>query len=599
MGIVGALLVLGAAGGMVARGARQAVGFAGAGIGGLGVLLTLLFLVLDQIPDTLELPFGPPGLALHLGLDPLSGYFLLLAFLAGTAGIAFAAETEATAAPVTLADVALCLAGVALATLAADGITLAVGLSLVGGAIWATGEPGRPRALQLGVTLLAALATIGATALSGLTFEAIRDQPTQSAAGFALALIAAGPLSGLVPGHAWLIPAHRAVPNRAGALLSGAVQPLAVYILLRLLLDLAGPSPPLWWSVPLLATGAASILIGGWHAATEADIDSCLAAITIRQSGLAAIGIGLALLGRAADLPNLTTLALAAVLLLALAQAVCATLSHLAAGAIRHGAGSRRVALLGGLIHPMPVVTLGMGAALFGLSALPAGAGFAALWLLFQALLAAPRSLGILAAIGLACVAAVLALSAALSAAALVRLLGVAFLGRPRGPRAAGAVDIGKPARPTILALVAGSMLVGLFPGAFLQVLAEPAVRQLANEGLGPRAGLLGLFPAAGVAGYQVLPLVVLAGLILAGALALLRRRGGTPPRTGPAWNDGFAPPPAWLPFGDPLTQAGGAGFVPALPKRSAWPRLTIAPLWGLLAAAAGLLAVLAWIEGA
>ena len=615
VGIIAALVILGAVGGLVARGAREAVGFIGAGLGGLGFLLSLLSAILGPGTASLELRFGPPGLSLLLALDPLSAFYLMLLFLSGTAATAFAAEAEATAPPVSLAGVALCVAGLALTLLAADGITLALGIALAGGAIWASCEPGRSRAVQLGVALLAALAIMAAMALSGLTFEAIRAHPAAPPLiVYLLALAGSGALAGLVPFHQWLIPAHRAAPTRAATLLSGAVQPVAIYLMLRQLLDLGGPSIPLWWSLPLLALGGASVLIGGWRAVQQPEVDSCLAAMTCRQTGLAAIGLGLALVGRSADLPNMTVLAVTAVLLLSLAQAICGTLSQLAGGAVRHGAGSRRLALLGGLIHPMPLVTTGMAAGLYGQSALPAGAGFAALWLLFQAILAGPRSAGFPASVGVAVIAAVLALSAVLSAAAMVRLIGVAFLGRPRGPRAAGAIDIAKSARPGLLALVSISVLIGIFPGPVMKLLAGGAIPQLAGEGLGLRAGLLGLYPSVGAAGYLVVPLVALAALIAATMIFVLRRRGGAAPRFSPAWNDGFSPPPAWLPFGDPLTQAAGAGFVPELPKTPSLPALPLpvslltslpnirvrpsTGLWALLAAVAVLLAALAWMGG-
>lgn len=609
VGIIAALVILGAVGGFVARGAREAVGFIGAGLGGLGFLLSLLSAVLGPGTDSLALPLGPPALSLQLALDPLSAFFLLLLFLSGTAVTAFAAETEATAPSASLAGVALCVAGLALTLLAADGIALALGIALAGGAIWASCEPGRSRALQLGVSLLAALAIMAAMALSGLTFDAIRGHPAPTLIVYVLVMAGSGALAGLVPFHQWLIPAHRAAPTRAATLLSGAVQPVAIYLMLRQLLDLCGPSTPLWWSFPLLALGAASVLIGGWRAVTQPEVDSCLAAMTCRQTGLAAIGIGLALIGRSADLPNMTVLAVTAVLLLSLAQAVSGTLSQLAGGAVRHGAGSRRLALLGGLIHSMPLVTSGMAAGLFGQSALPAGAGFAALWLLFQAILAGPRSVGFPASVGVAVIAAVLALSAVLSAVAMVRLIGVGFLGRPRGPRAAGAIDIAKPARPGLLGLVSLSLLIGIFPGPIMKLVAGSAVLQLAAEGLGQRAGFLGLYPSAGGAGYQVVPLLLLAALIAAVLIFALRRRRGAAPRFSPAWNDGFGPPPAWLPFGDPLTQAAGAGFVPELPKTPYLPTLSLpAPrnfrvrpaigLWMLLAAVAVFLAASAWMGG-
>ena len=56
-----------------------------------------------------------------------------------------------------------------------------------------------------------------------------------------------------------------------------------------------------------------------------------------------------------------------------------------------HGAGTRRLDLLGGLIHRMPVTAMCFFAGLFGAAMLPPGLGFAGFWLLFQSLLGAFR----------------------------------------------------------------------------------------------------------------------------------------------------------------------------------------------------------------
>jgi len=334
--------------------------------------------------------------------------------------------------------------------------------------------------------------------------------------------------------------------------------------------------------------GCVTALTGAWRAVSEAEVGACLAGLSERQSGLAAIGIGLALIGRAADLPSMTGLAETAVVLLIFSQAVCGTLAQLMAGAVHAEAGSRRLVALGGLIHSMPMATVGMGAALAGFSALPAGAGFAALWLMFQALLAAPRFPA------LALVAAVLAVSAALSGAALVRVLGVAFLGRPRGPRAASAEDIAKSARPGMLVLASVAVLTGVFPGV-VPMLADPAIRQVAAADIDSGAGFLGL------PGYPALLLVLLGLVVCACAVWLLRRTGGPEPRMSPAWNGGFAPSPAWLPFGDPMTQSAGEGFVPELPPapKVCWPAKPrsrrVPALPSLLAVIAVFLAVLLW----
>jgi NADH:ubiquinone oxidoreductase subunit 5 (subunit L)/multisubunit Na+/H+ antiporter MnhA subunit len=344
--------------------------------------------------------------------------------------------------------------------------------------------------------------------------------------------------------------------------------------------------------------------MGPWHGATAPDIDSALAGAAHRTAGLAAIGIGLVLLGRAADLPNLAALALAGVLLLSAGQMLSGTLAFLTAGAVRQGAGSRRIDRLGGLVHRMPTAAVGLAAGLFGLASLPFGTGFAGTWLLFQSLLAAPRIGGLGQQVLLAGLAALLAISGALAAAGSVRLFGVAFLGRPRTPRAAAADDVAGRARPVLLTLAVITALCGLLPGVVLWLLADPAIRMLAGMTLGPRAGLAGLAPASDVPGYAALSLAALVALCI-GVTVWLLRRYVRPERRSPVWHDGFARDPAWLPFGDPLAQSDGSGFVPDLPqlpeRRMLPAKLTAAytmgrqsaGLWAVLVIIAVLLAAL------
>ena len=77
---------------------------------------------------------------------------------------------------------------------------------------------------------------------------------------------------------------------------------------------------------------------------------------------------------------------------LILALCLCGGLALLAAEAVRDGAGSRRLDRLGGVIHGMPVSAAAMLAALVGLSAPPPSLGFAALWLIAQSAMSAPRA---------------------------------------------------------------------------------------------------------------------------------------------------------------------------------------------------------------
>ena len=103
-----------------------------------------------------------------------------------------------------------------------------------------------------------------------------------------------------------------------------------------------GPAQPFWLGAPLIALGAASAVIGALRANLEDDTKTLLACSTIENVGLIAIGFGLALAFRGADLPALAALAAGAALLHALNHAVFKTLLFLAAGEVLHGAASRR-----------------------------------------------------------------------------------------------------------------------------------------------------------------------------------------------------------------------------------------------------------------
>lgn len=555
--IIAALVGLGALGVVWPPLARQSAGYTTAGLAGLAALLAMLALLLDDSPATLALPLGLPGAAFRLVLDPVAAFFAVLTFAAGAATSASAAASDgrpaATDDPAAaLAALPVCLAGLGLAVLAADGLARGTGFAMAGGAIWAMGAADRTSAAQLGVTLLAAASVIVAY-----------GAPTTMV--LLAALLGPGALAGLVPLHAWRAPAHRATAP-AAALLSGAVVPAAIYTMLRMLFDPTGAAPPGWWSLPLLALGATSVVAGGLAATRRAELDTALAAGTVRQTGLIAIGLGIALTARATDLPGVAAMALGAVLLLAALQAVCGTLLPLVAGAIRQGAGTRRLDRLGGLVHRMPITTACLLAGLFGIAALPPGAGFAAIWLLFQALLALPHAGSLPFQLLLCALTAVLGLAAALASASLLRLVGVVCLGRPRTPRAAAADEPTRRARRPLLALATTVTLLGVFVGLLLRLLADAPIRALTGTGLGPRASLLGLAPGAESPGYAALPLASLL-LLAAGLVLWLRRLRGVPSHTvsGPAWEGGFAAPPAWLPFGNPATQSAGAGFAPVL----------------------------------
>lgn len=545
-----------------------------------GLVLDLLYLLAGAPPVALTLPLGLPGAATALALDGLSGFFLLLPL---GLGVAASAAMQAEPPEIPLPFFPVFLGAMLLALLAGDGFALALGFETMSlaacclmlghtGQDGAEDEAARSAALLCfgvaafgGLCLIAALALLAADA-GGWSFAAMRAHPPAGwRAGLVLVLALAGPGSkaGLAPLHVWLPPAHAAAPGPVSALMSGAMTKVALCVLIRLLFDLCGPATPGWWGVPLLVLGAAGAVLGALRANLEDDLKAVLACSTVENIGLMAIGLGLALAARAVDLSSLASLALAGVVLQALAHGLFKGTLFLAAGAVLRGAGTRALARLGGLIARMPLTAVCALAAAASLAGLPPSAGFAGEWLLFQAALGAPR-VGGLAWQTLVCLAvALMALTAALAAAAAVRLFGAVFLGRPRTPRTAAAEEAGPGTRWALAGLTLASAAAGLFPGAVLR-LADPLLVRLTSTSVADRAGWFLLAPQAERPGYLALAVLALLAIGL-GLVALLRRGAAAGAETGAAWECGFNAPPAWLPFGDPATQVSAAGFAQPL----------------------------------
>ncbi len=519
----------------------------------------------------IALPAGPPWGPSLVALDPLSAWFLLvLALVALPAGL-FAAATglssraEAAALPLFLAAMVLVL-------LAADAFTLLLGFEAMSLASWALiaarhpAGPGR-RAARLylafaafsGLCLIAGFALLAAP---GLSFAEMRAAPPEGWRGtlaLLLILAGAGSKAGLVPFHLWLPLAHPAAATPVSALMSGAMVKLALYVLVRALFDLAGAAQPGWWGVPLVLLGAGTALLGAIRANTERDIKAILASSTLENVGLITLGLGLALVFRGADLLPLAALAFSAALLHALVHAGFKGLLFLVAGAVAEQAGSRDPPRLGGLIHRMPWVAGLAFLGAFSAAALPPFSGFASEWLLLQALIQSWRvaelSLQLLSAAALVTAG----MAVALAAAAMLRFLGLVFLGRPRTPRAAGAEDATGLMRAALAFGGAVCALLAIFAAPML-TLAAGVVGGLLGEGAAPPAA--GLHLVLGEAGARYAPWAVAALLATLGwALWYgLRRLGAPNPRRAPAWDCGFLPPPADMPFGDPLTQVSAAG---------------------------------------
>ncbi len=552
------LLALAAYGALAAsRPAAGKVVYGASGLATLAAALAALW-ALPGPPAALALPIGLPGLGMHLRLDALSACFLAIADLGAAAASLYAIgygrhETEPARV---LPFYPAFLAGMNLVMLANDAYSFLFAWELMSLASWAlvmaqhrtagTTRAGYVYLVMASFGTLALLLGFGvlAGAAGSFGFEAMRAaHPAPWLAGIALglALLGAGSKAGLAPVHVWLPLAHPAAPSHVSALMSGVMTKVAVYGFVRIVFDLLGP-PAWWWSLPVLAAGALTAVLGVLHALMERDLKRLLACSTIENIGIVFLALGLALAFRANGMDGAAALALTAALFHALNHMLFKSVLFFGAGAVLHATGERDIERLGGLIHRMPVSSAAFLLAAMAISALPPLNGFASEWLTFQAIFVSPALPQWALKIMVPAVGTLLALAAALVAGCFVRAFGILYLGRPRSPAAAAAHETDRFSLAAMLALCALCVLAGLFPGIVIDGLA-PVARLLTGARMPAQAGSawLTIVPVADArSSYNGLLIALFVGGVALGCawLARLPVRGAV--RRSRLWDCGF-----------------------------------------------------------
>jgi hydrogenase-4 component B len=564
-GIVGLVLAPRRAGGVVVYGVALAATVVAMGVAGTA-------LIAQSFGEAVVLPLGLPWLGAHFRLDALSAFFLLVVNLGAAAASLFAIgygrheESPGRVLPFFPAF----LAGMNLVVLAADAFTFLFAWEFMSLSSWALvmahhRKPGNAAAgyLYLLMASLGTLALILAFGLlagpaGGYGFDAIRQagpSATVSAIVLVLALIGAGSKAGLVPLHVWLPLAHPAAPTHVSALMSGVMTKVAVYGFVRVVFDLLGP-PAWWWGAVVPLVGGITAAMGVLYALMQEDLKRLLAYSTVENIGIIFIGLGLALAFEANQMTGAAALALTAALFHVFNHALFKSLLFFGAGAVLGATGERNLDRLGGLIHRMPRTAFAFLVGAAAISALPPFNGFVSEWLTFQAILLSPSLPQWLLKFLVPTVGALLALSAALAAACFVKAFGITFLGRPRTPVAAQAVETDRWSLTAMLVLAALCLLAGILPGYVIDAL-SPVVQQLAGGSV-PRQEHLDWLTIVPIAesrsSYNGLLLFFFIALAAGVGAEIVHRFASAAVRRSAAWDCGFPDP-------SPATQYSGGSL--------------------------------------
>lgn len=397
-------------------------------------------------------------------------------------------------------------------------------------------------AILLGLVILAGAG--GSDSFAVLAGRARGLPGTTRSAVFVLSFIGFGSKAGLVPLHVWLPRAHPEAPSPVSALMSAAMVTMGIYGVVRIDMEILGPGPR-WWAVLLLGIGAISAIYGVLQASVATDLKRLLAYSTTENMGLISLALGAGMLLAGYGEATVALLAIAAGLLHVVNHAAFKSLAFLGAGSVLAGTGLRNLDHIGGLARAMPATTALFSIGALGASGLPLGAGFVSEWLLLQALIHFRPGSGTLLALLMPVAVGVVALTAGLGVAAMVKAFGVGFLGRPRSPGAAGAHESSL-SMVTGMALAAGACGVlavapGVVSSSLQRVLIEIPVGARADQ---PHLDLLLRLPgiAGSISPALLATAVVLATLVMVGLPLLFGRHGRPASRTAELWAGGGGP---------------------------------------------------------
>ncbi len=221
--------------------------------------------------------------------------------------------------------------------------------------------------------------------------------------------------AGVVPLHTWLPDAHPAAPSPVSAFLSGMMIKIGAYGIIRFIFPILNFDLPATnfgeiFSSLIMSIGVASMLIGVLLALAQTDVKRLLAYHSISQMGYILLGIGLGTkLGLAGGLYHLVN------------HAMFKGLLFLCMGAVTYSTGTRKLNNLGGLWKRMPITTFTCIIAALAISGIPPFNGFASKTVLAEAVANYNFMLKF-----------VMMVTAALTFASFLKLIGYTFFGEPQ-----------------------------------------------------------------------------------------------------------------------------------------------------------------------
>ncbi len=441
-----------------------------------------LFTGQSYLADLWSLPWGG---TLRLGLDRISGLFLLIAGIIHLATSIFSGGyLRRYLGHYSLRSFSVLyhslFASIGAVLLARDALSFLLTWEMmsIASALLVMYEHRREENVRAGYLMLAmgeagTLAVVIALLLLGnaagsLDFHAMRASGPALGSGarwaiFLLSLFGFGVKAGLVPFNSWLPRAHPVAPANVSALLSGVILNLGIYGIVRVNVDIL-PASLVGAGVVALIVGAVSAFVGILYATTDNDAKGMLAHSSIENMGIIVVGLGAGFVFTAAGRPALAGMAFVAALYHLTNHSVYKALLFLGAGTVDYRAGTRDLDRLGGLIRTMPWTALYFLVGSLSIAAMYPFSGFASEWLTLQVLLRSVELTSTAVKLVYAFTGVVLALTAALAVTCFVKAFAMGFLGMCRSREAEQATEAPRSMLAPMGALAALCIVLGVIP---------------------------------------------------------------------------------------------------------------------------------------
>ena len=442
-----------------------------------------------QTLSSVLVSWSVPGGQIELGIDALSGLFLLLHFVVSAAAVLFGSSYfEPYEEERSLKSVRFFLSGfiiaIALVFTAQNAVLFLVAWEMMALAgFFLVAFEGHERQVRRAALLYFVATHLGTLCLfvvfgvlgmraGSFAFAQMAGHPALLAAStpiFVLALLGFGSKAGFVPLHIWLPEAHPAAPSPVSALMSGVMIKTGIYGLLRVLGLFA--QPPAWWGLTLGAIGMCSGILGIVWALAQSDVKRFLAYSSIENVGIITLGIGIGYLGVSFHNPLIALFGLAGTLWHVVNHGLFKSALFLGAGSVLHATGSRDMNQQGGLFTRMPLTGCCVLMASMAICGLPPFNGFISEWLIYSGAFHLGQRQELYLFVG----APVLALIGALAVACFSNAFGAQFLGVARTERASAAKESDWRMLLPMGALTGACLMIGLVPGRCFPALGRAA----------------------------------------------------------------------------------------------------------------------------